>query len=454
MKVRIRRLALAFMVCFSILAVYLMFLHIFPGAIEVRGRSSRAWVSEESILRGTIFDHSGQVIAQTVKGERKYPAGEACSHLVGYVSKKYGKAGIELSCDHELLGLSGIIGVRNFWRRLAGNTAQGNDVWLTIDLDMQKQAYDLLQAAGKGAVVAVEPETGRILTAVSSPGFPPESLDEIWRDKEKMENDSPLLNRAFQGLYSPGSTFKIVTGSAYRGDTTFFCPGYIKINGRKISCTGNHGTVDFNQALAYSCNTAFIRMAFEAGPEALIQAAKSMGFNQDIPLELPVAKSRFPLVIGGNRDLLAECAVGQGPVVATPLLMALITCAVANEGVIMGPNLITQIRSPDGTTLRTFVPKKWLVPLEKDTAKKIKEAMIMGVQLGTGRKAAVPGFKVAGKTGTAQVKGKNPHAWFVGFAPADHPRVAVAVVIENGGTGGSMAAPIARKIMKSALDKR
>lgn len=453
MKRRIRRLALVVTGCFTILMGYLVYLHLSPGIIEGSVMNSRPWSKEQNIVRGGIYDKKGEILAQNKDGKRYYPLGEATAHLLGYSSKKYGKAGIELFFDQELLGMNGWAKITNALRRVSGKTEIGNDLYLTIDAELQKRASSLLEKAGKGSIVVIEPTTGRILAAVSSPGFNPGELDKLWRNREKLEEDSNLLNRAFRGLYPPGSTFKLVTGGLSEDlGPVYNCPGYIEINGRKISCNGVHGNIDFFHALAYSCNTAFIEIALNAGGDALVDAATSAGFNKEIPFDVPVTMGRFPSSIKQKANAVAEAAMGQGEVEVTPLLMGMIVSAVANDGVMMKPYLIQSIKTPDGDIIKGNKPQKWLIPYDKAQAERIKEGMKMTVESGTGRNAYISGVEVAGKTGTAEVKDKKSHAWFVGFASVDNPRVAVAVLIENGGVGGEVAAPIAKELIKSALE--
>lgn len=451
MQVRLHRLIVLFLTAGSILTFYLMFLHIFPGVIGVNRSNPRVMVQDEKIIRGVILDRTGRVLAENCDGLRVYPGGESTSNLIGYVSPLYGKAGLELWFNDQLLGLTGVTGVKNTWRKITGGWGTGNNLILTLDLGLQEQAYRMLKKAGRGAAVVMDHVTGRIFAAASSPGFLPDNLDLFLRNQEKNTRESCFFNRAFQGLYPPGSTFKLVSGTLGLNQDSCRCPGYVSVNGRKISCTGSHGMVDFNRAMAVSCNTFFINEAEKAGARSLEEVASAFGFNQEIPCDFSAVSARFPL-LGEGRSALAESAVGQGTVLASPLMMCLVTCAIANEGVIMRPFMVDEVRDSKNQLLKKVIPEKWLIPLEKKEAEIISEALKISVAWGTGLKARIPGVEVAGKTGTAQVENQASHAWFVGFAPAKNPRVAVAVVVENGGAGGQVAAPIAKELIAGALN--
>lgn len=451
MQARLHRVILLFLASSLILTFYLMFLHIFPGMIRVDRSNPRAMVQDEKTLRGVILDRTGRVLAETCDGKRVYPGGESVSNLIGYVSPFYGKAGLELLFDAELLGLTGTSGAKNNWRKMTGGWGTGNNLILTLDLGLQEQAYRMLHKAGRGAAVVMDPVTGRIFAAVSSPGFLPGDLELLFRNQEKNAKESCFFNRAFQGLYPPGSTFKLVSGTLGLNQDSCRCFGYVSLNGRKLSCTGSHGMVDFNRAMAISCNTFFINGAEKVGARSLEEIASAFGFNQEIPCDFPAASAIFPS-LGESGSALAESAVGQGKVLASPLMMCLVTSAIANEGVIMCPFVVDEVRDSSNRLLKKVIPKKWLVPLEKKEAETISQALKISVAGGTGLKAQIPGVEVAGKTGTAQVEGQAPHAWFVGYAPAENPQVAVAVVVENGGTGGQVAAPLAKELIAGALN--
>lgn len=460
MNAAVRKVALLALVAFTVIAFYLTYLILIQGdrlaAHPMNRRQSRI---EQMIDRGGIFDRQGEKIAETVwegsRARRVYPRGRVFAHLVGYTSVKYGKAGLEAAFNEELLGLTGLGRLENLAARLLGRRPQGHNLHLTVDSRLQSLAVDML-GNRRGAVVAIEPQTGKILVLASAPGFAPESIEEQFEEISQRP-DSPLLNRAVQGLYPPGSTMKLVTGavalSRSLADVTekIDCPGYLMIEGRRLGDSGVHGQVDFDRALAVSCNTFFGRLGVALGEQEFARGAKQFGFNREIPFSLPVEQSRFPADGKLTANGLAEAAIGQGEVVATPLQMAMVAAAVANGGIMMKPFLVETVTDSTGRIVAETRPAVLEQPVDEKTANRVLEAMVTAVRVGTGRAAALPGVAVAGKTGSAENPHGDPHAWFIGIAPAEQPRVAVAVIVENAGAGGKAAAPIAREVMREAL---
>ena len=341
---------------------------------------------------------------------------------------------------------------------------QGNDVVLTLDSHLQSIAYNALQ--GKtGAAVAIDPRTGEILALVSEPGFSPTNLEQNWKNIVNQTQTKPLENRAFS-LYPPGSIMKVVTSAALfrSGINTsdlYNCQGSTVINGQVITEQDDkaHGWVNYNLALADSCNTYFATFGVKAGDKAFLSAAQKFGFGQKIPFELSVPTGQ---ITNGTKvpdslptNLLAASCFGQGQVLVTPFQMALITAGIANHGVIMTPHLIERVLAPDQTVQYEPKPQPWLSALSKEEADKITSAMVTAVTDGTASPGALPDVQVAAKTGSAEPGGnQTTHAWYIAFAPAEAPRIAVAVFVEHGGTGGGAAAPIARQIMQEALARK
>ncbi len=449
---------------FAVVIIYLTYIQVFHGTYLLNHpRNRRLQMLEEAVDRGRILDRSGRVLAETTTTgggrTRVYPYGDITSAITGYLSRTYGRSGIESSYNEELLGLDNSLGSEDFWAlKRTGRSQQGNDVVLSLDMDLQQLAYRML-GSRKGAVVAVEPATGRILAMVSRPGFNPQDVESRW-NVLKQNPDSPLLNRATQGLYPPGSTMKVVTAAGIltrKPDTAnrvFDAPGYIVIEGRRIEDTQARGRLSLAQALARSSNYVFALMGIEQGAQSLVEMARAFGIGRDIPFDLPVEDGRIPNPGDLSRLELGESAIGQGRVMVTPLNMALVAAGVANGGRIMTPTLVDEVRSPGGAVVRSFQPKVLLSPISKNVAGKLRDLMVTAVAGGTGVEANIPGVKVAGKTGSAQNPHGRAHAWFIGFAPADRPRVAVAVIIENGGAGGREAAPIAREIIKTVIGQK
>lgn len=420
---------------------------------------------EKKIFRGSILDRNGNVLAKSaiVNGEqiRQYPDGAAFANVIGYSRRIYqqGSTGIENTYDRELLGIINTDPMTFLRRLVSGKGQQGDNVILTLDKTLQDIAYNAL-AGRKGAVVALDPKTGNVLAMVSSPSYDPNTLGQMW--SSIMNNpDHPVLNRATQGMYPPGSVFKIVTASAaltYKPqiyNKTFNDKGYIVVDGNKITNDGSvpYGNIDFKKAFYVSSNTSFIKIGLEVGGNDFNKMANEYGLNDSVPLDIPTEKNQFPSIpLIGGKVLLAESSIGQGKMLLTPLTMALIASAPANGGVIMKPHLMKYVQDPvTGDILEKSIPEKYLNPISADVANKIKDLMIGVVQQGTGTRAQIPGITVAGKTGTAQNPHGTSHAWFVGFAPANDPKIVVSVIVENGGVGGVVAAPIAGEIMKAYL---
>jgi len=460
MKDNVKRLATVIIAGFFLLAVYLAYIQFYQAdRLFSHPKNQRLARWEETTLRGGIYGRNGEVLADTVAADgalhRVYPQGTAFAGVTGYNSARFGKSGLEAEYNEYLLGLNKGERILNTIRRLEGKQPQGNSLKLTIDVCLQAQAMKLL-GNRKGAVVALDPSTGEILALVSSPSYNPEAVDMLWPQLSKDPN-SPLLNRALQGLYPPGSIFKVVTGSAALVNSkdsyerSYYCPGYIDIQGRRLNCIKVHGQVDFREAMAYSCNVYFAQSALETGSQFFLQMAGNFGLNGQLSFDLPLTKSKIPTLAQLNLNELAESAIGQGKVLVTPLQMALVAATIANDGVMMHPFLVKEIRSPADKVLFANTPTPLLTPVDRNTAGLIKTAMFGVVDFGTGGAAAVSGVRVAGKTGSAQNPHGLAHAWFIGFAPLEHPRVAVAVVVENGGAGGVVSAPIARDLMVQVL---
>ncbi|HBT46970.1 MAG TPA: hypothetical protein DEA73_03675 [Peptococcaceae bacterium] len=463
MEKQVRLLALVLSCLFLLLIAHLTYLQALKGEeLYLNPLNPRLRLLEEKTWRGRITGREGEVWARTyLAGERlqrEYPLGAAAAHVVGYASPRLGMTGLEATYNGELLGLTGWQGVVNRWREFQNGVRRGNNLVLTLDVSLQRLAFRLLQGY-RGAVVALNPKTGEILALVSSPSFEPARIENAWEELNDPRQGSPLLNRALQGLYPPGSTLKLITAAAALAkepgvsQREFHCPGYIEIEGRKLTCPRVHGNINFNEALMFSCNVAFAQLALEAGWEAWEGAARSFALGQKLDFELNVASSRLPVTAKGNPNALAESAIGQGEVVVTPLQMALVAAAVANDGRLMQPFMVARIEDDKGAALKVTRPRLLKLAVDPEVARVIKEAMVATVEEGTGQSAGIPGVRVAGKTGSAQNPQGKAHSWFVGFAPAEAPRVAVAVIVENAGAGGAVAAPIGGQIMASVLGR-
>ena len=434
--------------------------------------------------RGNIYDSEGNVLAHNVKGNgeprREYPYFVAAP-VVGYRSGIFGTAGLENTYDAQLTGLVSLRPGDELLRKFRDQPYNPSDVYTSLDIQLQRVATDLL-GDQKGAIVALEPSTGRILALVSSPTFNPNSIVDPKTGRAYMadlreRDDSPLLNRATQGLYVPGSVFKIVTAIAGLGSgaistsTTFedqpaeYDTGFL-VNGFRIHdfprrVQRDH-PLDFYEATEVSSNIWFAHAGLQTGPGAMTDFAARLGFGQRLPFELPTSPSQ---VTGGDgpqggfRDEveLANAAYGQAEVLVTPLQMALVASTVANDGLLMKPKLVDELRASDGTVTQ-LGPQAWSQVINPFEAQEITEAMFRAVEGEYGQNLAgaakVPGVPTAGKSGTAQLGGDAaPHSWFIGFAPADAPQIAIAIVVEGGGAGAQRAVPMGGDLMTAYLDR-
>lgn len=450
--------------CFLIYAGYLIYLVIVQGpALSIHGANPRPWIIESNVVRGGIYARNGEKIVESVvEGDtvnRKYYYPQQYAHLTGYHSRLLGKTGLESAYDDELLGIKGNT-KRNLEARWGINRTEGDDIYLTIDHDLQMKAWELLSSY-KGAVVVLDPRNGEILAMVSSPSFDPNenNLDENW-DQLREDDEHPLLSRSCQGLYPPGSIMKIVTAAVglgkfpQLGSEYFDCQGQLTIEGRVLPDLRAHGSVNLKSALAKSCNSYFANLGLEIGSEDYTSGLQDFGWGEKISFELPTAKIPLEQESLQTANGLAESAMGQGEILVSPLFMAMVTGAIGNNGVMMNPCLVKEIRSPDDKVVQKQDPKFLRVVAEPEVAEQVQECMLSVVQPGgTGTAASLPGIEVVGKTGSAENPAGQTHAWFVASAPAHLPEVAVSVIIENGGQGGKVAAPIARELIKLALSR-
>ncbi len=444
-------------VCLMFLSLvsYLLYFNMFQAKdVVTNPYNKRQWEDEKFVKRGNIYDANGILLAETVvDGDsriRHYPKGRLYSHVIGYYSRTYGKSQLEMLYDRELLG-HGDISIS------FGELRSGYDLNLTINHTLQQYAYDQLNGR-QGAVVALEPSTGRILAMVSFPDFDPsaESLEQNWNAIVEQEN-SPLLARATQGLYPPGSTYKIATtAAAYeKGFTkkTFEDTGVFEEDGLKIKNYNgkSYGKIDLKEAFAVSSNYVFCSLGYTMGPDVVENTAEKFGIGKDFDFDLSMSKSQIQYKKMYPADS-ALVSIGQGQLLMTPLHVAMMGAAVANNGKMMTPYLVDSITTASGLTVSSAKPTLFTTAMSTSCSAYLDQLMQNAVETGTGRSAQISGIAVAGKTGTAENETDKDHAWFVGYAPADDPQIAVAVLLEyDGGAGGTNAGPIARNVMKKYL---
>ncbi len=459
-KRHVLQVAAFLLICLGILAIYVAYLQTMAADDLAKNpwnrRSSQA---DAHIVRGTILDSEGRALAQSAQaGIRSYPMGEAMAFVTGYSAESIGSSGIESYANRDLLGVTEEMGRMGPLSQIF-QSDRGNDVRLSIDADAQQAAFDGL-AGRRGAVVVLDVDTGAVLALVSSPSYNPNRIVEDW-DALVEREDSPLLNRALQGLYPPGSTIKpmIADIALEQGITdtheVFDCPGSLDVGGGdsiRESHGEVHGSVRLEQAIVKSCNVTFGSLAMRMGVKPLEEGFSRFGFHKLADGELPESASHLPDFPELDTGDIAQVGIGQSTLLVTPMRMALLAAAMANDGVVMKPYMISQVISPKGVVMKEHSPKKWFDATTRDRADLLDGWMEEVVQKGTGTAAKVSGVKVTGKTGTAENPAGEDHAWFMGSAIIGRHRIAFSIIVENSGGGGTEAAPIARKIILS-LDK-
>lgn len=445
--------------------IYLSYFYIFE-ADTVRNHPSnrRGYIEEAQIKRGDIYDRNGELLA-TSKGEpghyhREYSYPILYSHIIGYSHPSLGKSGLEASRNDDLLNRNSNRAIVLISNWLSNKKQDGNSLILTIDTQVQSKAREILEEnAERGSIVVMNPKTGEVYAMVSLPDFNAMSVAEDWNSLQENKAGA-LLNRSINGRYPPGSTFKVITAASIsilegNMDLSYEDKGIQTIDGRDFKNAEGavYGNVDLKDAMTHSVNTYFVSKGAALGKEKLGSTADQFYFNKKIPFDLPVSPSVFDYKKNIPKTTLAASAIGQGDVLVTPLHMAMVASAVANDGKMMEPILVREVEDPKGKSIRKHDAKVLQESIGEETAKTLNEYMISVVENGTGKRAAMRRTKVAGKTGTAENASGENHAWFIGYAPANDPQVAVSVIVEQAGrSGGSIAAPMARDIMAYALN--
>jgi peptidoglycan glycosyltransferase len=449
-----------------------------PGLAQRRD-NARLVVRQLQIERGLILASNGRtVLAANRKVRRngqdlylrRYPLGGLFAAPVGYNTPGQGRTGLELAENDYLTASNRDLSTlfEGLGERITGQTVTGNNIVTSLSVPAQTAAMRAL-AGARGAVIALEPDTGRIVAMASSPSFDPGRVAEDFPALSQAPG-SPLVNRTTQGLYAPGSTFKVLTAAAaidsglLRPDSVIDARGScITVQTLPLCNFGGEsfGSVTFTDSLTHSINTVFAQVGQRLGQDVILDYMRRFGFFEEPPLDYPTDQMVPSGLYGDGRALppstgfdLARVAIGQERLLATPFEMAWLTATVANAGVRMRPTLVDRIIEPDGGTLQETRPDELDRPISAETAAALGTMMRDVVNEGTGTAAALAGIEVAGKTGTAEtgVEGVNT-AWFIAFAPADDPRIAVATVLEQtAGTGGVVAAPVARDVIEAYLN--
>jgi peptidoglycan glycosyltransferase len=470
-------------VLFAILIGFTSYWSVFDAKnLKAQEVNSRPLIEQQQIPRGRILAADGTVIAKSVaKGKgaervyvRSYPEGALYGHPIGYSFVQYGQSEFEQFHNEELVGENSEF--ESILDQLTGAKQEGNDIVTNIDAEAQKVALADLEEAGLGAVVAIEPSTGAVKVMASNAPYDPNRIpDEI---EQFFENkiETPLLNRATQGRYPPGSTFKVVTAAAglesgvITPETTIDAPGTIIDEGHILAndFEQSFGPIQLDFALTNSVNTWFGQLGQQVGQSQLFETMEKFGFNATPPIDLP-ENEVYESGVEGEGGLLnkhdpvdlARVAIGQERLLATPLQMAMVAAAVANKGKLMKPQIWNRVVDQDGRTVKHLEPSQYSQAVSAETAEELTTAMEGVVSEGTGTNAAISGVKVAGKTGTAETPynkscggGENENqAWFIGFAPADHPEIAIAASVEcTEQFGNDVAAPIFRDVAESILN--
>ena len=446
-------------------------------------------VAQFTVRRGLIYAADGTLLAarraKKANGQtyyfRRYPAHDLAAQVVGYSTQSRSRAGLESSLNDYLTGSNSNLGtvLKTTLDRIRGATIKGNNVWLTMRPSAQRVAMQ--QLAGKcGSVVALDPRTGKVLVMASRPTYDPNKVEksfaQIRTTSAACRPAAPLVNRATDGLFVPGSIFKVVTSAAaldsgrFTIDSRFVDKGYCIEYGKQVKNFGDQngpevfGSVDFLQALEHSINAVFCEIGKTIGAGRILGTSKQFGFYEDPPLETP-GNERSPSGLYDHGRLLypsnpatqvdpGRLAFGQERMLTTPLQMAMVAAAVGNHGVIMEPHIVDRVTAPGGGIVKRVHPSKYKRAMRTSTAADLTRMMEAVVTGGTGTAAQIPGFRVAGKTGTAETGGAGTlnTTWFIAFAPAGAPRVAIAVVLQDQtGSGGTTAAPIARAVMQAIL---
>lgn len=482
MNKQIIKLFAFIVVLFGVLVGFTSYWSVFDAkALKEKEANKRPLLEQQQIRRGRILAADGTVIAKSIaKGQgsnlryvRRYPEGALYGHPIGYSFVRQGDSEFEQFHNDELIGENSEFA--SILDEITGKKQEGNDIVTNIDAAAQRVALSDLEEAGFGAVVAIEPSTGEVKVMASNKPYDPNRVPYELKQLNQNTIETPLLNRATQGLYPPGSTFKVVTAAAalehgtITPETPINAPGSIIDEGHELANDFNQdfGPITLDTALTNSVNTFFGQLGQKVGQDALFETMEKFGFNATPPIDLPSDQVYNSGVYEEGRTIgrhspvdLARVAIGQERLLATPLQIAMVAAAIANHGKLMKPQIWNRVIDPDGRVVNRLEPSEYSEPVSGTTAAELTTAMEGVVSEGTGTNAAISGIPVAGKTGTAETPGNEAcgggieenQAWFMGFAPADEPKIAIAATVEcTEQFGNDVAAPIFRDVAETIL---
>jgi len=471
-------------VLFGVLVGFTSYWSVFDAkALREKNANKRPLLEQQQIRRGRILATDGTVIAKSVaKGHgaslrfvRRYPEGALYGHPIGYSFVREGDSEFEQFHNDQLVGRESEFG--SILDEITGRNREGNDVVTNLDPTAQRVALSDLEEQGFGAVVAIEPSTGEVKVMASNKPYDPNRVPHELNQLNRNEIETPLLDRATQGRYPPGSTFKVVTAAAgldsgaITPQTTIDAPGTIEVQGQPLSNDFNQdfGPIALDTALTNSVNTWFAQLGEQLGAETMFEYMDAFGFGSTPAIDLPADQVSKSGVFDGDELLgrndpvdIARVAFGQERLAVTPLQMAEVAAAVANGGKLMRPQIWSRVVDPDGRVSKRLDPSEYSQPIDAETAAELTAAMEGVVNEGTGTNAAIPGIPVAGKTGTAETPfnqtcgggTEENQAWFIGFAPADDPQIAIAATVEcTTAFGNDVAAPIFRDVAETIINE-
>ncbi len=460
----ISRLVRVFVIAYVVLFARQLYVQVIAGP-RLSENAHNPRLALLAPYRGSIVARDGTVLAASTTHGRVYPLGHALAQALGYASSRYGTTGLESVFDAELaarpVGNDPVVQFEQIvgWRAPTP-ALRGSTVVTTIDPSVETTLYDALAVHPRAAGVVLDPRTGEVLALASVPSFDPSSID-VEFASELNDPDSPLLDRALDGLYPPGSTFKIFTASVALSDgiatmsSTYDDPGYFQIGDYTVHDDEGEatGVRDLTGAFAASSNVDFAQIALGIGEARWYAAAQRWTLGEPMGFTLPVERDRLPPHADMTPGVLAQLGFGQADLLVTPMRMATIAATIATGGTTPRPYLVRALRR-DGHDRAVGAPSALTAPITRTVADDVRGMMVAVVTSGTGTSAALPNVQVAGKTGTATNPAGRSHSWFVAFAPASAPRAVVAIIVENAGYGAAVAAPIAKRVLAAALAAR